>query len=173
MVVMPPTCLPRQGTSVEGMSEHNRNFPFILSFRESQQGRSGCKKGDAAQARWWSKGQGRVLFSSNLGQSPTQLIIVSRGINCQEWNMLVGSVLIFGPFKLLTTWIIPWAVESYTEFAKDKRIKTNKQLSSVKWKMRFPSRMSYALHRKHFWAKALGPLVLVWFLGGKMGRLVL
>lgn len=51
MVVRPPTCLPRQGTSVEGISERYRNCPFILSFEESGQGRPGCKKGNAAQDR--------------------------------------------------------------------------------------------------------------------------
>lgn len=66
----------------------------------------------------------------------------------------------------LTTWTIPWAFRYFE--GKIKELKQNKQLSFVNWKMGFPYRMSDKLCRQHSWAKALRPLIWVWFLSTKM-----
>ena len=71
----------KKGSSVEGMSEHYRNCPFILSKRIDKTDQAVRKQMQASQVG--SKCQGRLLLN-NLRQSTIQLTVVSRGINGQE-----------------------------------------------------------------------------------------
>lgn len=101
-------------------------------------------------------------------------MIVSRGINGQEWNMLVRVSAYFWPLKFSSQHEQCYEQRNHLGNFGEKRkeLKQDKQLSSVKWKMGFLYRMSDELCRKHSSAKALGPVVLVWLLSGKMGQLV-
>lgn len=137
---------------------------IVFSFCQrglTRQSRLGESRRSPSQTVIWVPGR------TSLRRRPRQLSIVSRGINGQEWSVLLGSILMFDllPFSSQRE---PSHEHLGTLRGKIKELKQNKQLSSVNWKMGFPYRMSDKLCRQHSWAKALGPLFWVWPLSTKM-----